>query len=105
MKKLITLVLLTLVLSACSESSVGTGLATDGELSNVKVISKRTQEHYRASSDYYVTFGIKEEKVELEVSQNQYNMLKEGLTVNVSYNQSYGKVSGLSFPNLEGSSE
>lgn len=99
MKKLITFIALVFILQGCSVG--GNGLTVDGTLTNVKVASKRTEGHYRASDDYFVSFGKENEQIELEVTEGQYNMLKEGLVVNIDYNFEYARVVNVSFPNLE----
>lgn len=53
---------------------------------NAKIVGKRNHVHRSTSTDYYVTFEVESgDRMELEVSGNEYGMLVEGDEGNLSF--------------------
>jgi uncharacterized lipoprotein NlpE involved in copper resistance len=73
---------------------------TKGTLKNVTVKEKHTEGGYRFTS-YHILFDKKGQEIELLAEdETEYNALKKGLVVTVSYDDDY-HIQDIKFPELE----
>lgn len=73
-----------------------------GQLENVQVIKKIYKERSKYSpAEYYVVLAKGEEQIQLQLfGEDAYNVLHEGVTVNVGYTDEF-YIKEIKFPELE----
>jgi hypothetical protein len=96
MKKLIISLIVLLVLSACSSE--------EGRIKEAKVVEKLGSSSCIRSCDYSIVLEKNGEQVELKVNGYDFDAIKKGNTVSVTYDSRY-EVTDLKLINIQSKGE
>lgn len=87
MRKWMMMFAVLLFVSGCAETKEPIKKEVLQQANEVKVIEKKEETHYRASSDYYVTVEKNGTKATFEVNEKTYNMIEKGSIISGQYNK------------------